>query len=182
MIVGLGNPGAQYAGTRHNVGFEIVESLAKAKGIALKTHRYQSQYGIGLVSGCSVVLVKPLTYMNLSGRAVASLARTFAIQPNHILVVADDMDLPLGRLRLKAKGSSGGHNGHKSIIQQLGTDEYPRLKVGIGKEGDAIDHVLSRFSPQERSTLSTVLSRSVEGCELWLSEGAEKAMNFLNSS
>ena len=182
MIVGLGNPGPQFAGTRHNVGFEVIEALAKKHGVALKTHRHQSQYGIGTIGNKSVLLAKPLTYMNLSGRAILALARHYKIQPHSILVVADDLDMEPARVRLKPKGSAGGHNGHKSIIQSLGTDEYARLKIGIGKGEVGADHVLSRFNPNERAVINRAVELCVEGCELWLSDGVERAMNRVNLS
>lgn len=181
MIVGLGNPGPQYAGTRHNVGFDLIEQLAKTHKIPLKTHKHQAQYGSGSVKGVPVVLVKPLTFMNLSGRSVGALAKHYRLQSDQILVVADDLDLETGRVRMRAKGSSGGHNGHKSIIQALGTEEYPRLKIGIGKGEDGIDHVLSRFKPDERTSINDAIAKCVTACELWLTDGIDIAMNRVNS-
>ena len=180
MIIGLGNPGPQYSGTRHNVGFEVVETLSKAHKVPLRTHRFQAQFGVGLVEGKSIVLAKPLTFMNLSGRSVATLAKHFRIAPEAILVVADDLDMETGRVRLKPKGSSGGHNGHKSIIQSLGSDEYPRLKIGISKAGETVDHVLSRFKPDERAQIDRAVSKCVEACEIWLRDGLDMAMNRTN--
>jgi len=182
IIAGLGNPGAQYSGTRHNVGFEVVEALAKKHGIVLKTHRHQAQFGVGTISGKSVLLVKPLTYMNLSGRSVGAIARHYRIKVEAILVAADDLDMDTARVRLKPKGSSGGHNGHKSIIQALGSDEYPRLKIGIGKGQEGREHVLSRFKPDERAQINEAVGKCVEGCEIWLSDGIELAMNRVNGS
>jgi len=182
MIAGLGNPGAQYAGTRHNVGFEVIEALAKKHGIPLKTHRHQAQYGVGTIEGKSVVLVKPLTFMNLSGRAVGALLRHYRLNPTAILVVADDLDMETARVRLKPKGSPGGHNGHKSIQHALGSDEYPRLKIGIGKGQDGIEHVLSRFKPSERAIVNDAVLKCVEGCEVWVSAGVEIAMNRVNTN
>lgn len=178
--MGLGNPGPQYAGTRHNVGFDVVETLGKKHKIALRTHRFQAQFGAGQIDGRSVVLVKPLTFMNLSGRAVGTLAKHFRLGPESILVVADDLDMDVGRVRMKPKGSSGGHNGHKSIIQALGSDEYPRLKIGIGKTGDTVDHVLNKFKPDERADIDRAVAKSVEACEAWLSDGLDTAMNRTN--
>lgn len=180
MIVGLGNPGPQYAGTRHNVGFEVVETLAKKNKIALKAHRFQAQFGIGTIGGKSVLLAKPLTFMNLSGRAVAALARQYRLRTESILVIADDLDLESGRVRMKPKGSAGGHNGHKSLIQSLGSDEYPRIKIGIGKGREGIEHVLSRFTPDERKAIEEAVERTVAGCEVWVAEGTELAMNQVN--
>ncbi len=182
LLVGLGNPGPEYRGTRHNVGFEVLEQLASAHKIQMKTFRHRSVYGVGEVEARPVALAKPLTYMNLSGGAVVALMRQFGLKPSQILVVSDDMDLELGRIRLKPKGSSGGHNGHRSIIESLRTEEYARLKVGIGKQGQAIEHVLSRFSPNEREKLEFATSRAVRACEVFVSEGLERAMNVANSS
>lgn len=182
MIVGLGNPGAQYTGTRHNVGFEVIEALAKKHKIELKTHKHQAQYGIGAVDGVSVLLVKPLTFMNLSGRSVAALARHYHIPVEKLLVITDDLDMETGRVRMKPKGGAGGHNGHRSIIQSLGSDNYARLKVGISKGEDGADHVLSRFKPEERTVINDAIAQCVDGCEFWLTQGVELAMNRVNGS
>lgn len=180
MIVGLGNPGPQYSGTRHNIGFDVVETLAKKHKVALKTHKHQAQYGTGTVADTPVVLVKPLTFMNLSGQAVGALARHYRLRPEQILVIADDLDMETGRVRLRSKGSSGGHNGHKSIIQSLGTEDYPRLKIGIGKDSNVTGHVLNRFKPDERASVTDAIEKCVTACELWLSEGIDLAMNRIN--
>ena len=182
LVIGLGNPGPQYARTRHNVGFEVVEHLAKLHRIKLDSHRYRAAFGVGTIGEVGVALVKPLTFMNLSSEAVSALARQFAIPPRSTLVVADDLDLPTGTIRLRAKGSSGGHNGHKSIIAALGTEEYPRLKVGIGKGDDeTVAHVLSRFTPNERLVIDDAIDRAAEVCRVFLNEGLEKAMQLANT-
>ncbi|MBS1707778.1 MAG: aminoacyl-tRNA hydrolase [Armatimonadetes bacterium] len=182
LIVGLGNPGPQYKRTRHNVGFDVVEALAAKHKVKLDIMRHQAQLGLGEVSGVAVALVKPLTYMNLSGRAVAPIAKHYGIQPEDILVVADDLDLPTGKVRMRAKGSSGGHNGHKSLIESLGTTEYPRLKIGIGRPGDAtVDHVLSRFHPDERTDIDDAVARCIQALELWLREGFDAASRLANA-
>lgn len=180
LIVGLGNPGPQYRGTRHNIGFEIVERLAKKHRIELKRHQHKAQFGIGQIGGRCVVIAKPLTYMNLSGEAVASLARSNRLDPVSILVVADDLDMDVARVRMKAKGSSGGHNGHKSIIQSLGSEDYPRLKIGIGKGSETIGHVLNRFRPDEREKIEQSIDTSVKAIETWLAQGIDAAMNEAN--
>lgn len=180
LIVGLGNPGPQYSGTRHNIGFDVVEALAKKHGVALKTHKHQAQYGVGQVEGRPVAIVKPLTYMNLSGRSVAALAKSFGVGPERTLVVADDLDMEVGRVRMRAKGSSGGHNGHKSIIASLGSEDYPRLKIGIGKGQETIDHVLNKFKPDERDVIRKSVDLCLKGIETWLTDGIEKAMNEVN--
>lgn len=181
LIVGLGNPGAEYAGTRHNVGFELIDRLAKVHGVRIDVRKHRAVYGFGMIDGHPVALVKPLTYMNLSGQAVAAIMRSFGLKPGSVLVVADDMDLPIGRVRMKPKGGPGGHNGHRSIIASVGTQEYPRIRIGIGKEGEAVDHVLSRFTPHERDSIDAAIDRSIRGCELWLSEGVERAASWVNT-
>lgn len=183
MIVGLGNPGPEYAHTRHNVGFDVVELLASRHRVKVSIAKHQAVYGVGVIGGVAVALVKPLTFMNNSGRAVSPLARGFGLTPERVLVVADDLDLEMGRLRLKPKGGSGGHNGHKSIIEHLGTQEYPRLKLGIGRPGDAtIDHVLSKFHPEDRVDAERMIARAADGCESVLREGLERAISIVNGS
>lgn len=158
LVVGLGNPGPEYKGTRHNVGFDVVERLGQSEGIKLQTGRSRAVVGKGLIGASCVMLVKPLTFMNLSGQSVAPLARGQGVPPNRILVVSDDLDLPPGRIRLREGGGAGGHNGHKSISASLGTQDYPRLRVGIGRPGDeTIDHVLSRFDPEERAIVDAAV-------------------------
>jgi PTH1 family peptidyl-tRNA hydrolase len=182
LIVGLGNPGPEYRGTRHNLGFEVIDRLADAHRIKLDQGRHQARFGLGRIRSRAVVLAKPLTFMNLSGRAVAPLARQFGVKPERVLVVADDTDLKPGRVRLKPQGSAGGHNGHKSIIQSLGTTEYPRLKIGIGRvhRDEPIDHVLSGFDPDERQLIDVALARAVSAIELTVSEGLSAGMNEAN--
>jgi PTH1 family peptidyl-tRNA hydrolase len=182
MVVGLGNPGPEYRGTRHNVGFEVIDMLAERHRIKLDRSKHQARYGIGTIGETSVLLVKPLTYMNLSGRAVAPFARDYTLKPERILVVADDLDLVTGRVRLKPKGSAGGHNGHKSLIASLGTQEYPRLKIGIGSvdRSQTIDHVLGAFKGDERDAIAIALKRAAETVERVLQYGLEDGMNFAN--
>ncbi|MCW5936432.1 MAG: aminoacyl-tRNA hydrolase [Fimbriimonadaceae bacterium] len=181
LIVGLGNPGAQYAGTRHNIGFEVVEELARRNGLKWGAAKHQSLLAVGTVAGVPVALAKPTTFMNLSGRAVTALVRHYGLKPDQILVVADDLDLETGRVRMRAKGSPGGHNGHKSIVQALGTQEYARIKIGIGRGDDeTIDHVLSKFRPDERETVRSAVEKAADGCEDFLREGIERAMNRTN--
>jgi len=182
IVVGLGNPGPEYRGTRHNVGFEVVDMLAERFRIKLDKSKHQSRYGIGEIDGIPVVLMKPLTYMNLSGRAVAPMAKEHRIPPERILVVTDDLDLVTGRVRLKPKGSAGGHNGHKSLIASLGTTEYPRLKIGIGSvdRTETVDHVLGTFKPDERDLIAVALRRAVDGVVAVVSAGVEAGMNLVN--
>ncbi len=183
MVVGLGNPGPEYRGTRHNVGFEVVDRLAEKYRIKLDRSKHRARFGIGLIQETPVLLVKPLTYMNLSGQAVAPLAREYSLEPAKILVVADDLDLPLGRNRLRAEGSSGGHNGHKSLIASLGTQAYPRLKIGIGSvnRSQTIDHVLGAFTGEERDEALDALKRATEGVERVLQDGVDRATESINS-
>lgn len=182
MVVGLGNPGPEYRGTRHNVGFDAIELLASKHKIKLDKSKHQSRYGIGVIEGVTVLLVKPLTFMNLSGRAIMPLAKEHNLAPERILVIADDLDLPVGRIRLRAKGSAGGHNGHKSLIQSLGTQEYPRLKIGIGSvnKSETIDHVLGPFSNEERVDIQRALERTAKGVETVLSLGTEASLSNVN--
>jgi|CXWL01.1.fsa_nt_gi PTH1 family peptidyl-tRNA hydrolase len=183
LIVGLGNPGAEYKGTRHNIGFELLDTLANLNKVKLDQSKHKSRYGIGKIFGVGVALVKPLTYMNLSGQAIAPMIRQFGLNAKHCLILADDTDLPLGRVRIRTEGSAGGHNGHKSIIASLGTTEYPRVKLGIGRvdKDDTIDHVLGSFHPDERQTVEQMLKLGIEAVELILNDGTEAAMNALHS-
>jgi peptidyl-tRNA hydrolase, PTH1 family len=162
LIVGLGNPGGEYAGTRHNVGFEVVDALSSEHRIKLDKGKHRARIGLGRINDVAVCLVKPLTFMNLSGQAVGPLARTYGIKSDHILVISDDLDLPVGKLRLREGGSAGGHNGHKSLIQYLGTQDYPRIKIGIGKGGNTIDHVLSGFDPREKELISPAIAAAAK--------------------
>lgn len=180
LIVGLGNPGAQYRGTRHNVGFEVVDILAQRHKLKVDKTRHRALTGAGAVQGIGACLAKPVTFMNLSGQAVAALAKSLGIKPDRILIIADDLDLPVGKVRLRPQGSSGGHNGHKSIIASLQTDSYPRIKIGISNAGETIDHVLGRFTPEERTDIAKALEASADAVEAILSDGLEAAMNRFN--
>ncbi|MDR3688876.1 MAG: aminoacyl-tRNA hydrolase [Fimbriimonas sp.] len=182
IVVGLGNPGGEYRGTRHNVGFEVIDLLVERHKIKLDRSKHSARYGIGTIEDVAVLLIKPLTYMNLSGRAVAPFARDFNLKPDRILVLADDLDLRLGRLRLKPGGSAGGHNGHKSLIASLGTSEYPRLKIGIGStSGETIDHVLGAFDRDERPVIDIAIQRSADGVEAVVGRGLAAGMNLVNT-
>ena len=182
IVVGLGNPGGEYRGTRHNLGFEVIDTLADRHKIKLDRGKHNARVGLGKIGETGVLLVKPMTYVNLSGRAVAPLARQYGLKPERVLVVADDLDLRLGRVRLKPGGSAGGHNGHKSLIASLGTSEYPRLKIGIGAASGepTIDHVLGSFTPIEREVIDAAIGRAADGVEAVVERGVEAGMNLVN--
>src|SRR5579883_1801662 len=160
VVVGLGNPGKQYAGTRHNVGFDVVDYLAGAPGVGPFRSQFQALVAEGTEGGEKVLYVKPETFMNLSGRAVRQLVDFYKLPAEHLLVVSDDFNLPLGKLRARAKGSHGGQNGLRNIQEQLGTDAYPRLRIGVGQPGpgEAVDYVLSRFKPGEKAAAADAVA------------------------
>jgi len=184
LIVGLGNPGERYARTRHNVGFRSVETLAERHSLTFRQQRANSQLAEGIIHGQRVVLVKPQIYMNLSGQAVSALRNWYKIDLAHeLLVIYDDLDLPFARIRIRERGSAGTHNGMRSIVAQLGTTEFPRLRVGIGQppgKMDAADYVLSRFTPEEEAVLPDVLARVADAVDVILREGLITAMNRYN--
>ena len=184
MVVGLGNPGRSYERTRHNVGFEVVDELARRHKVELaQSSRWDVELAEWRVHGHAVELVKPLTFMNASGPPVAAAARKRGWEPGSVLVVYDDVDLPIGQLRLRKKGSAGGHNGIKSMIAALGTQEFPRLRVGVGRpveSGGMVDHVLSRFTPDERKVMVEAIVRAADAVEAALQHGLDKAMNEFN--
>jgi len=182
IIVGLGNPGSEYTHTRHNVGFRCVDRLASSHGLRFKSTRFKSSLAVGLISGISVVLAKPLTYMNLCGRAVGSLVRYHRVDLERLLIVYDDLDLPLGQVRLRSCGGSGGHKGMRSIIDSLTASEFPRLRVGIGRPvaQDPSDYVLDSFSVDERIVMDSAYDRAVQAMECYLVHGIEAAMNEFN--
>ena len=190
LVVGLGNPGTKYAGTRHNVGFMALERLAAAASVSFrsqaKLHGLMAELGLGEQR---LRLLMPQTYMNESGRSIRSALDWFGLQPAQLLVVVDDMDLPLGKLRLRASGSAGGHNGLRSTISHLGTQDFPRLRIGIGAPGlnpverkqRTVGHVLGRFEPAEQPLLESVLAEVEAGIGLIQRLGLERAGNRLNS-
>ena len=183
LVVGLGNPGPQYEGTRHNVGFRVVEELARRHGIKVRQRICRARVGAGQISDVGIALAKPQTFMNRSGDAVSPLARRYGLAPSQILVIYDDLDLPLGRLRVRQDGSAGGHNGIKSLIERLGTRDFPRVRVGIGRPAgsdDAIDHVLSEFTTAEEPIVARLIEQAADAAECWLAEDVEAAMNRFN--
>ncbi len=178
VIVGLGNPGRQYEGTRHNVGFMLLDRLAADGGAVFQSApKWQSH--LAKLPGSGTLLLKPQTFMNLSGRAVQQILSFHKWEPARMLVIYDDVALPLGTLRFREKGSAGGHNGIKSIIQHLGTDQFPRLKIGIGasQPGEMTGHVLGKFSPDERPLLENTLATALEAVQLARSQGIATAAN-----
>ena len=179
IIAGLGNPGRDYADTRHNVGFMVLDRLARHFNAPWKLEK---AYKGELAAGPGLLLVKPQTYMNLSGESVGALMRYFKFEPGQVLVVYDDISFPCGTMRLRAAGSAGGHNGMKSLIAHLGSDRFPRLRVGIGVPGqkDMIGHVLGKFSPEEKPLLEDALARAEQAVLTVLSEGFEAAANKFN--
>jgi len=182
LVVGLGNPGRKYARNRHNVGFMAVDRLAQRHGLAFARQKGRAKIAEGAIAGQRTVLARPQTYMNLSGESVARLARFFKIPSERMLVVYDDLDLPLARLRLRPDGGSGGHKGLKSIIERLGTQAFPRLRIGIGRpvHGDPVDYVLQDFAAGEWIDMDVALDRAVAAVEHWLAHGVDAAMNVFN--
>ncbi len=184
LVAGLGNPGSRYEETRHNVGFMVVERIAQKSGIALKKKGHQGVYGVGRLAGCEVVLLQPHTYMNLSGASIASAMRNFGAAPHDLLVIHDDLDLPFGALRIKVGGGHGGQKGVQHILGTVGTSEFVRLRIGIGRPptgGDVSSHVLSRFSASQREGLDDLLGTAADAVEVIVSEGPQKAMNLFNN-
>ena len=182
IIVGLGNPGRKYAGHRHNVGFQCLEHLAEAWGLSFSKRKHKALLAQGQIAGLKAILAKPQTFMNLSGQAVERMARFYKVPPENILVIYDDLDLPVGKIRLRPDGGSGGHKGMKSIIEHLGSNGFPRLRVGIGRptHGDPVDYVLSNFAPDEQIVMEQAYERAVSAVELWLTEDIVAAMNRHN--
>jgi peptidyl-tRNA hydrolase, PTH1 family len=183
LIVGLGNPGEKYQHTRHNIGFDCLAGLHERMGRPSVQAKFESQLVRGVLDGRDVCLVWPLTFMNCSGRAVAQVARFYKVSVENILVVCDDLSLPLGKLRMRRNGSSGGQKGLNDILKSLGTQDVPRLRIGIDatpENWDTADYVLSKFSAAERKVVSDALSRSADAAQSWLSDGIETAMNRFN--
>jgi peptidyl-tRNA hydrolase, PTH1 family len=187
LIVGLGNPGAKYDHTRHNIGFDLIERLAKRWQVSLSEQkRFHGELGEGLAGGRRIRLLKPNTFMNKSGQSVRAVLDWYKLEPQQVLVLYDDMDLPVGKLRIRLSGSAGGHNGMKSLISHLGTQDFPRLRVGISKATEAgvakdtISHVLGKFAPDELRILPEVLDMAADAVEMALKQGTEKSMSLYN--
>jgi len=183
LIVGLGNPGLEYKNTRHNVGFELTSAFMKSLAVSFsRKEKYNSVYWEGRFKGRNLLIQHPQTFMNLSGKAVAALAGKKEILPSEIIAVYDDMDLPLGKMRIRKSGSSAGHRGAESLIECLGTSAFPRLRIGIGRtQAGAVDHVLSTFDADEQAILDEVLKAGVDALTLSLTRGVAYAMNSFNS-
>jgi PTH1 family peptidyl-tRNA hydrolase len=182
IVVGLGNPGGRYVGTRHNVGFAVIDALAEAPGAGKFQDRFQAEVAELVEGATKILLVKPQTFMNLSGQSVRQLLDFYQLPPEELLVVCDDFNLPLGKLRLRARGSHGGHNGLRDIQNHLGTSEYARLRIGVGApdEDAAIDHVLSRFRPSERPAIDEAVQTAVQAVACWWDKGIDVCMNQYN--
>ena len=184
LVVGLGNPGEKYENTRHNVGFLTIDQIAEGEKIPVQRLKHRALTNTARLGGAKVLLMKPVTYMNLSGEAVGEAARFYKIPPDHVLVISDDVSLPLGKLRIRKGGSAGGHNGLKSIIQHLGTDQFPRVKIGVGEKPhpdyDMADWVLSRFVGEDLKTITAAVERAAQAAACVIQEGPDKAMNKFN--
>ncbi len=189
LIVGLGNPGKTYARNRHNIGFECLNHFARLHSVRFDRRQCQARVGIGKVRGEKLLLAKPGTFVNLSGQSVAGLVHKYAIPLSDLLVIYDDLDLPLGKIRLRQSGSSGGHKGMNSIISALGSKDFPRIRVGIGRpqveeqsisEDAIVSYVLSDFSPQEEATIKPVIAKVAEAIDCFLTQGIEAAMSKFN--
>ena len=184
LVVGLGNPGSQYENTRHSAGFAVIDALADRGDFPVQRLKFHALTNTATVGGQGVLVMKPVTYMNLSGQAVGEAARFYKISPDHVLVISDDVDLPLGKLRIRKGGSAGGHNGLKSIIQHLGTDQFPRLKVGVGgkphPDYDMADWVLGKLQGEDKKIMDDAAVRAAQAVECLLSQGIDRAMNQFN--
>lgn len=183
IVAGLGNPGREYRGTRHNVGFEVIDLMARRHGLVFEAAPADAVQAKWRTNGDVVLLVKPLTFMNLSGPAIVELARYYRVSLTDLLIVSDDVNLGLGRLRLRPGGSEGGHNGLRSVADALGTVDFPRLRIGVGR-GDArrdlADHVLARFDEDERSGIEGAIARAADAVEAWTEQDFETVMNGYN--
>ncbi|WP_139492594.1 aminoacyl-tRNA hydrolase [Brevibacillus dissolubilis] len=183
VIIGLGNPGKKYEDTRHNVGFMAIDKLSKEWGISVTSNKFRALVGEGNVQGQKVLLVKPQTYMNLSGESVGEIIKFYKLTHKDLVVIYDDLDLPTGKLRLREKGSAGGHNGIKSMIAHLGTQEFNRIKIGISRPapgGSVSDYVLHDFPKADLPAISEAVDITVKACEAWLREEFIKVMNQFN--
>ena len=178
IILGIGNPGKQYDGTRHNIGFDIIDALAARFGISLSDKKWHAQYGQGFVGSQKVILSKPQTYVNESGKSLQAMMAFYKLSPEDCLVLVDDLNLKFGDLRLREQGSAGGHNGLRDIEQKIGK-QYPRLRVGIGApKGNQVNYVLGKFRPEEQADLQKLVNKASDCADTWLNQGVTPAMNF----
>ncbi len=186
LIAGLGNPGREYVGTRHNVGFEVVDAICVKYDIKLNKEKFRAVFGDGRIAGEKVIVVKPQTYMNLSGEAIREIADWYKIDDENIIIIYDDVSLPVGKMRIREKGSAGGHNGIKNIIYQLQNDVFPRIKIGVGapeyKDYDMKDYVLGHFSDEETKILIKAAICAASAVEEIIKSGAKSAMNEYNGA
>jgi len=184
LVVFLGNPGTKYEMTRHNAGFMAGDAMAKAQGAAINRSRFKALTGTCDIGGETVMLMKPQTFMNLSGEAVAQAVNFYKLAPDHVIVVSDEVALPIGKLRIRTKGSAGGHNGLKNIIALLGTDQFPRIRIGVGAaphpDYDMADWVLSSFKGKDAEDILAAAARAAEAVECYITKGADRAMNLYN--
>ena len=184
LVVFLGNPGTKYEMTRHNAGFMAGDAMAKAQGAAINRSRFKALAGTCDIGGETVMLMKPQTFMNLSGEAVAQAVSFYKLAPDHVIVVSDEVALPIGKLRIRTKGSAGGHNGLKNIIALLGTDQFPRIRIGVGAaphpDYDMADWVLSSFKGKDAEDILAAAARAAEAVECYITKGADRAMNLYN--
>lgn len=182
VIVGLGNPGKKYEGTRHNVGFEVVEYLGIKNNIDIKKIKHKALVGEGMIEGKKVMLVKPQTFMNLSGESVLEICKYYNVNLDKLVVVYDDIDIDLGKIRIRKKGSAGTHNGMRNIIYNLQSDKFPRIRIGIGRPagGDLVSYVIGRFKDNEKEDIILSIKSAAEAVECMIREGIDKAMNMYN--
>lgn len=182
IIVGLGNPGKEYEKTRHNTGFMVIDELAKYIGIEVNKNKFKAEIGEGIIKGEKVILAKPQTYMNNSGESIIELVKYYKIDLDHLIVIYDDIDLDVGRLRIRKSGSAGTHNGMRSIVHYLDNTAFPRIRVGIGKNqvGDLVNHVLGKFQGDELEIMSESILKASEAVKIIVSEGIDIAMNKIH--
>lgn len=181
LIVGLGNPGPKYAGTRHNVGFDVVDDLARRWQIGMGAEKFHAWFGVGDYSGERVGLMKPTTYMNRSGQAVLAAGQFYKLELTDLMVVVDDLALPVGKIRIRKSGSSGGHNGLEDIVARVGSDAWCRLRIGIGaRTGDPKVYVLGEFDESEKPVIQAAIKKAADAVECWVAQGPDQAMNKFN--
>ena len=183
LIAGLGNPTREYEKTRHNVGFEAIDILADKAGTTVTEKKHKALYGKGYIGGQKVILAKPQTYMNLSGESIREIADFYKIEPENIIILGDDINLSEGQLRIRLKGSAGGHNGLKNIISHLGTQEFPRIRIGVGEKPrgmDLADYVLGRFPKEQQAVMEEAYRDAAEAACMMIEDGADAAMNHYN--